>query len=74
MNPPRSNLHCCTKEPVGTLAHEASSTYQPMPCFTTSSEHLPTIDGDIKESIAPKPNKIENEIPLMAPVVSTIVP
>ena len=53
VNSPRSNLHCCTKESVGTLASEASSTCQPMPFFTTSSTHLPITYGDIKESLAP---------------------
>ena len=74
MNPPRSNLHCYTKESVGTLVPKASWTCQPMPCFTTSSEHFPTMDGDIKELVAPKSNKIESEVPLMAPIVSTTVP
>ena len=74
VNPPRSNLHCCTKESVDTLFPEDSLTYQPMPCFITSIEHLPTKDGDIKESVAPESNKIESEVPLMAPIVSTTMP
>ena len=59
---------------MDTLAPEANLTCQPISCFTTLSEHLPTIEGAIKESVAPESNKIENEVPMMAPVVSTTVP
>jgi hypothetical protein len=74
MNPPRSNLNYYTKEFVAILAHEAISTYQPMSFLTTSRLHFTTINGDIKESIAPKLNKIERGVPLITLLVSPIVP